>query len=217
MLFGEECFLSRSEMAPKPSPKPVAAGKKPTGAISAKGKADAKTPASGDAGAGGDESPTTMAAPKNKEEVLAQVNLDGLPNCPTDAIVEILRGKYETLVSIFINYCKHSDCKTLELSTRLRLGVCQPPGWPEAKEGQCGAASRLLLAVMHLRSCAAARAAPDLARRRLPIRARARFWALPRLRCQLLLLLLSGAQRLRHGFQEPDHAERAGGCASAVH
>ena len=62
-------------MAPKPTAKPVAAGKKPTGAISAKGKADAKTPSSGDAGAAGDESPTTMAAPKNKEEVLAQAAL----------------------------------------------------------------------------------------------------------------------------------------------
>lgn len=128
-------------MAPKPTAKPVAAGKKPTGAISAKGKPDAKTPSSGDAGAAGDESPTTMAAPKNKEEVLAQVNLDGLPNCPTDAIVEILRGKYETLVSIFINYCKHSDCKTLELSTRLRLGTrCPPP--PTGKRGAQGRVGR---------------------------------------------------------------------------
>ena len=80
-----------------------------------------------------------MAAPKNKEEVLAQVNLDGLPNCPTDAIVEILRGKYETLVSIFINYCKHSDCKTLELSTRLRLGT----RWPPPPTGKRGAQDRV--------------------------------------------------------------------------
>ena len=110
-------------MAPKPSAtKPTAAGKKPTGALSSKGKiADAK---SSDAPTTGDDSPTTMAAPKNKEEVLAQVNLDGLPDCPTDAIIEILRGKYETLVAIFVNYCKLSDCKTMETSTRLRLGVC---------------------------------------------------------------------------------------------
>ena len=116
-------IAKKCPMAPKPTSKPVAAGKKPTGAISAKGKADAKTPSS-DMAASGDDSPTTMAAPKNKEEVLAQVNLDGLPDCPTDAIVEILRGKYDQLVAIFINYCKHSECKTLEMSTRLKLGVC---------------------------------------------------------------------------------------------
>ena len=108
-------------MAPKPSvSKPTAAGKKPTGALSAKGKAAEAVKSDG--AASGDDSPTTMAAPKNKEEVLAQVNLDGLPNCPADAIIEILRGKYEALVAIFIHYCKHSECKTMEMSTRLRLG-----------------------------------------------------------------------------------------------
>lgn len=156
-------------MAPKPTAKPVAAGKKPTGAISAKGKADAKTPSSGDAGAAGDESPTTMAAPKNKEEVLAQVNLDGLPNCPTDAIVEILRGKYETIVSIFINYCKHSDCKTLELSTRLRLGTRWPPP-PTGKRGAQGRVGRFGSSGLNLctRSAAVVGRAPSRRRAALP-------------------------------------------------
>ena len=124
--FGQRDLVRRVQhkMAPKPTAKPVAAGKKPTGAL--KGKGDAKTPSS-DMAASGDESPTTMAAPKNKEEVLAQVNLEGLPDAPTDAIIEILRGKYEQLVAIFINYCKHSECKTMEMSTRLRLGAHAPP------------------------------------------------------------------------------------------
>ena len=67
--------------------------------------------------------PTATTAPKNKEEVLAQVNLDGLPHCPNDQILEILREKYETLVAVFIHYCKQSECKTLEQATRLRLGA----------------------------------------------------------------------------------------------
>ena len=78
---------------------------------------------------------TTAAttAPKNKEEVLAQVNLDGLPHCPNDQILEILREKYDTLVAVFIHYCKQSECKTLEQATRLRLGArfCQnTDSWP---------------------------------------------------------------------------------------
>jgi hypothetical protein len=101
----------------KPAAKPSSAGKKPTGS-----KKDAKKDA-GDAPTTDDSTPAAMAAPKNKEEVLAQVNLDGLPDCPVDQITEILRGKYDDLVKIFINYCKHSDCKTMETSTRLRLGA----------------------------------------------------------------------------------------------
>ena len=66
---------------------------------------------------------TAASAPKNKEEVLAQVNLDGLPHCPNDQILELLREKYETLVAVFIHYCKQSECKTLEQATRLRLGA----------------------------------------------------------------------------------------------
>ena len=64
---------------------------------------------------------TATTAPKNKEEVLAQVNLDGLPHCPNDQILEILREKYETLVAVFIHYCKQSECKTLEQATRFEV------------------------------------------------------------------------------------------------
>lgn len=81
-----------------------------------KGKdAAAVAPAGG--GGGGN-----VAPPKNKEEVLAQVNLDGLPHCPNEQIIEILKECYETLVSVFIHYSKQSECKTVEQATRLRLG-----------------------------------------------------------------------------------------------
>jgi hypothetical protein len=106
-------------MAPKAgakSPKPAAAKAAP-----AKGKTPEKEV---DAPSNEPSVPhTATAAPKNKEEVLAQVNLDGLPHCPNDQILEILREKYETLVAVFIHYCKQSECKTLEQATRLRLGA----------------------------------------------------------------------------------------------
>ena len=63
------------------------------------------------------------AAPQNKDEVLAQVNLEGLPHCPNEQIIEILKDKYESLLTVFIHYCKQSECKTLEQATRLRLGA----------------------------------------------------------------------------------------------
>ena len=116
-------------MAPKPAAKPTTPGKKPTGA-GKKGAGDAK-PTGGD-NPSMDDQPMAMSAPKNKEEVLAQVSVDGLPDCDAEQIVEVLRGKYEPLVQTFIHYCKHSDCKTMELSTRLRLGA--------ASANICGAA-----------------------------------------------------------------------------
>ena len=79
---------------------------------------------------GGEEGATPAAhatnanQPQNKEEVLAQINLDGLPHCPNDQIIELVRDKYDTLVAVFIHYCKTSECKTLEMATRLRLGAC---------------------------------------------------------------------------------------------
>ena len=54
---------------------------------------------------------------------MAQVNLDGLPHCPNEQIIEILKERYETLVSVFIHYSKQSECKTIEQATRLRLGA----------------------------------------------------------------------------------------------
>ena len=113
-------------MAPKPAAKPTTPGTAPKGAAPAKGK-DAPAKGKDDAPEdGGAAAPTSMAAPKNKEEVLAQVNLDGLPHCPNEQILEILREKYETLVAVFIHYCKQSECKTLEQATRLRLGALTP-------------------------------------------------------------------------------------------
>ena len=92
--------------------------------------------------------PTTMAAPKNKEEVLAQINLDGLPNCPAEQILEICRSKYEPLVHVFIHYCKFSDCKTMESSPRLKLGArtalthTRSPRVERAAVGRAGTAGR---------------------------------------------------------------------------
>ena len=122
-------------MAPKPTAaKPTSSGKK-----SAKSKAgDAKPSADANA----DDAPTTLAAPKNKEEVLAQVNLEGLPNCPAEEIITILRGKYEDLVKVFIYYCKFSDCKTMEVATRLKLGARAAPRQPPAQPLHRGARPR---------------------------------------------------------------------------
>ena len=72
--------------------------------------------------AGAAKAASAASAPKNKDEVLAQINLDGLPHCPTDQIIELVRDKYDVLVAVFIHYCKQSECKTLEQATRLRLG-----------------------------------------------------------------------------------------------
>ena len=139
-------------MAPKAAPKaPPTPGKK---APVAPGKKEAGTK--------GDTGPTEPSAtapisaggaslPKNKEEVLAQVNLDGLPHCPTDQIIDILRERYEVLTSVFINYCKQSECKTFEMATRLRLGapcfcLC------EAVYTLSASAATLLAAMLALRS-----------------------------------------------------------------
>ena len=103
-------------MAPKAGGKPTTPGK----GAPAKGKKDDKKEEAADQPAP-TVTATAAAAPKNKEEVLAQVNLDGLPHCPNDQILELLREKYETLVAVFIHYCKQSECKTLEQATRLRL------------------------------------------------------------------------------------------------
>jgi hypothetical protein len=68
-------------------------------------------------------SSSNAAAPQNKDEVLAQVNLEGLPHCPNEQILDLLKDKYDNLVAVFIHYCKQSECKTLEHATRLRLGA----------------------------------------------------------------------------------------------
>ena len=119
-------------MAPKAPAKPAA---KAAAAKAPATPAKAAEPKKGSAPAAADPAPTSggggggagagagVAPPKNKEEVLAQVNLDGLPHCPNEQIIEILKERYETLVSVFIHYCKQSECKTLEQATRLRLGA----------------------------------------------------------------------------------------------
>lgn len=115
-------------MAPKGGAKPATPGKAAAGKG---GKGDKKKDDSEPEASTTAVAHSATAAPKNKEEVLAQVNLDGLPHCPNDQILEILREKYETLVAVFIHYCKQSECKTLEMATRLRLGaqatfICRP-------------------------------------------------------------------------------------------
>lgn len=64
-----------------------------------------------------------MAAPKSKEEALAQIDVEGLPNCTPEPIADLLGDKYDTLVKVFANYCKCSECKSVEMSTRLKLGA----------------------------------------------------------------------------------------------
>ena len=102
-------------MAPKAAP----AGKGKAPAKEGKGK-DGKSEDSSEAVP---VSNSNSASPQNKEEVLAQVNLDGLPHCPNEQILDIIKDKYESLVTVFIHYCKQSECKTLEQATRLRLGA----------------------------------------------------------------------------------------------
>ena len=128
-------------MAPKGAP-PAAKAAAPPAKDDKKGGKEASAPPDAPAG-----KLHSAAAPKNKEEVLAQVNLDGLPHCPNEQIIEIIKERYDTLVSVFIHYCKQSECKTLEQATRLRLGT-----------HRCRCALRLalrlllrLLAALHLR------------------------------------------------------------------
>ena len=110
------CCPPSSELQMAPKGKPTTPGK------GGKGGKDAG-PAE-DAGAA--KAASAASAPKNKDEVLAQINLDGLPHCPTDQIIELVRDKYDVLVAVFIHYCKQSECKTLEMATRLRLGALPP-------------------------------------------------------------------------------------------
>ena len=104
-------------MAPKGAP-PAAKAAAPPAKDDKKGGKEASAPPDAPAG-----KLHSAAAPKNKEEVLAQVNLDGLPHCPNEQIIEIIKERYDTLVRVFIHYCKQSECKTLEQATRLRLGT----------------------------------------------------------------------------------------------
>lgn len=118
-------------MAPKPPAKaPATPGKKPAAAPAKKpeaapAKGGPAAPPASEPATGGGGTATGVAPPKNKEEVLAQVNLDGLPHCPNEQIIEILKERYDNLVSVFIHYCKQSECKTIEQATRLRLGAHQ--------------------------------------------------------------------------------------------
>ena len=77
-------------MAPKAAP---AKGKP---ALKKEGtKGNVKEEAGGAVAAGDDEVPAAtlnMAAPTSKDEVLAQVNLEGLPHCPVEQINELLKG-----------------------------------------------------------------------------------------------------------------------------
>ena len=103
-------------MAPK--------GGAPKAAAKAAPKADKKDAGKGaDAESSGDASGASanMAAPTNKDEVLTQVNLDGLPHCPNEQMMDLIKEHYESLVAVFVHYCKQSECKTLEQATRLRL------------------------------------------------------------------------------------------------
>lgn len=51
------------------------------------------------------------------------MSFDGLLTCPTEEIISILEGKYKTICKIFAHYCKYSECRTIEMATRIRLGL----------------------------------------------------------------------------------------------
>ena len=42
----------------------------------------------------------TLRADQPGQEALAQVSFDGLPTCPTEEIISILEGKYETICKL---------------------------------------------------------------------------------------------------------------------
>ena len=103
--------------APTPKGKPAAMKKQPT-------SKDVGKDAGAAADDGGDDAPvvSNAAAPTNRDEVLAQVNLDGLPHCPTEQIIDTLKERYEQLVAVFVQYCKMgSECATITAATRLKL------------------------------------------------------------------------------------------------
>ena len=135
-------------MAPKPAakaPAKPAAKAAPTPAKKADAPKDAKAGAPGAAEpSGGGGNAAGLNPPKNKEEVLAQVNLDGLPHCPNEQIIEILKERYETLVSVFIHYSKQSECKTIEQATRLRLGAFRRIARTRARASDATAPARSL-------------------------------------------------------------------------
>lgn len=123
-------------MAPKaPAKAPAKPAAKAPATPAKDAKAEPAAPAAGGTTGGG--AGTGSAPPKNKEEVLAQVNLDGLPHCPNEQIIEILKERYETLVSVFIHYSKQSECKTIEQATRLRLGARAPRLAPAVAVAVC--------------------------------------------------------------------------------
>ena len=119
------CASVRLLVGNMPPQKPASAtktptpGKKPTSAGKSK---DAKGAAEVKAGAPASDDGTQFAAPTSQAEALAQVSFDGLPTCPQEEIIAILESKYDTICKIFAHYCKYSECKTIEMATRIRLG-----------------------------------------------------------------------------------------------
>ena len=120
-------------MAPKPAS--AKAPKKPT--ASAK---SAKDTSKAEPVEKSDENETKFA-PTNKEEALAQISFDGLPNCPIEQITDMFKDKYEVLVKVFAHYCKFSDCVTVEKATRLRLGMPEQ-ACAAARARTCGCVRR---------------------------------------------------------------------------
>ena len=106
-------------MAPKPAK--ANSPKKPTGANTPKPGAAAAAKKDDYEAAPGDADAVAKEAPKNKEEALAQISFEGLPSCDPDAITAVLAKKYDELAKVFAHYCKFSECKTVEMATRLRL------------------------------------------------------------------------------------------------
>lgn len=107
-------------MAPKPaSASKPSPGKKPTSAK----KGESGTTSIVATTTEPTDEVQTFAPAKTKEEVLQQVSFDGLPVADPAQIIEILSGKYKQLIEVFAHCCKFSDCKTMEMATRCRLGA----------------------------------------------------------------------------------------------
>ena len=109
-----------ANMAPKPaSASKPSPGKKPTSAK----KGESGTTSIVATTTEPTDEVQTFAPAKTKEEVLQQVSFDGLPVADPAQIIEILSGKYKQLIEVFAHCCKFSDCKTMEMATRCRLGA----------------------------------------------------------------------------------------------
>jgi hypothetical protein len=134
------------------APKPKASKSKPTGSASKAKDEPTSDPTVDDEASRG--------PPRTKDDVLAYMTFDDLPNPPKQEIRDIFAGKYDELVRVFAHYCKLSKCETIETSTRMTVGT------PRSAARRAG--GKPLQA--HRRAAALSRAALPLVTRSFPPR-----------------------------------------------